>query len=154
MAAAFAAHGLSSSYPRGASRARSYPPLLRRCAVPTERRVSEAKPGVGSAHCGRPPDDPADPRQPTFVPPANFVLDPVPDAALGTLAYATEIVLSLIGGEDRWRTAPRAVPDFGFVILSGALVSVALVLVKPLVVGAWCTLCLASAAVSFAVFAP
>ncbi len=81
------------------------------------------------------------------------LFEPVPDAALGALAYGTEIVLSLIGGEDRWRTAPWVLLAFGFVILSGALVSVALVLIQPLVVGAWCTLCLTSAAVSFAVFA-
>ena len=34
------------------------------------------------------------------------LLEPLPDAALGVLAYLAEIVLSLIGGEDRWRSAP------------------------------------------------
>ena len=63
-----------------------------------------------------------------------------PDAALGVLAYATEIVLSFIGGRERWRTMPWTVLAFGVVILSGALVSVLLIIVQPLVVGAWCTL--------------
>ena len=76
-----------------------------------------------------------------------------PDAALGVLAYATEIVLSFIGGRERWRTMPWTVLAFGVVILSGALVSVLLIIVQPLVVGAWCTLCLASAAISLAIFA-
>lgn len=80
------------------------------------------------------------------------LMELVPDAALGALAYLTEILLSLVGGEDRWRTAPWTVLAFGFVILSGALVSVALVLIQPLVVGAWCTLCLTSAAISFLIF--
>src|SRR5215213_8515644 len=77
----------------------------------------------------------------------------VPDAALGALAYATEIILSLIGGRQKWRTVPWTVLAFGIVILSGALVSVLLILMQAFLVGAWCTLCLASAAISLAVFA-
>ena len=76
----------------------------------------------------------------------------VPDAALGALAYATEIILSLIGGRQKWRTVPWTVLAFGIVILSGALVSVLLILMQAFLVGAWCTLCLASAAISFAIF--
>jgi hypothetical protein len=80
------------------------------------------------------------------------LLEPLPDAALGVLAYLAEIVLSLMGGEDRWRSAPWTVLALGVVISCGALVSVVLVIVQPLVVGAWCTLCLASALVSFVIF--
>ena len=80
------------------------------------------------------------------------LMAPLPDAALGAAAYLAEIVLSLLGGEDRWRSAPWTVLALGFVIACGAAVSVALVIVQPVVVGAWCTLCLASAAVSFAIF--
>jgi hypothetical protein len=40
----------------------------------------------------------------------------------------------------------------GFVIFFGAAVSVVLLIVQPVVVGAWCTLCLGSAFVSFAIF--
>ena len=76
-----------------------------------------------------------------------------PDAALGALAYGTEVVLTLIGGRDRWRTMPWSVLAFGVVILSGALVSVLLILMQAFFVGAWCTLCLASAAISFVIFA-
>jgi vitamin K epoxide reductase family protein len=76
----------------------------------------------------------------------------VPDAALGALAYGAEMVLSLIGDRQKWRTMPWAVLAFGIVILSGALVSVLLILMQAFLVGAWCTLCLASAAISISIF--
>jgi Vitamin K epoxide reductase family len=93
-----------------------------------------------------------DPFFPGGSPKVLHLMEPLPDAALGALAYLTEILLSLIGGEDRWRTAPWTVLALGFVIVCGALVSVVLVIVQPVVAGAWCALCLASAFVSFAIF--
>ena len=93
-----------------------------------------------------------DPFFPDGSPKVLHLMEPLPDAALGALAYLTEILLSLIGGEDRWRTAPWTVLALGFVIVCGALVSVGLVIVQPVVAGAWCTLCLVSALVSFAIF--
>jgi hypothetical protein len=74
------------------------------------------------------------------------------DAALGALAYGAEILLSLIGGRQKWRTMPWTVLAFGVVILSGALVSVLLILMQAFLVGTWCTLCLASAAISIVIF--
>ena len=71
-----------------------------------------------------------------------------PDAALGALAYGTEIVLLSIGGGERWRTRPWTVLALGVVILSGAIVSVLLILMQAFLVEAWCTLCLVSAAIS------
>lgn len=76
----------------------------------------------------------------------------VPDAALGALAYGAEIILSLIGGSQKWRTMPWTVLAFGVVILTGAGVSVLLILMQAFLVGAWCTPCLASAAISLAIF--
>ncbi len=76
-----------------------------------------------------------------------------PDASLGVLAYATEVVLLFIGGRERWRTMPWTVLALGAVILSGAVVSVLLILMQAFLVGAWCLLCLGSAAISFAIFA-
>ncbi len=76
----------------------------------------------------------------------------IPDAALGALAYGAEMVLSLIGGRHKWRTMPWAVLAFGIVIVSGAGVSVLLILMQAFLVGAGCTLCLASAAISLAIF--
>ncbi len=76
----------------------------------------------------------------------------VPDASLGALAYATEVVLLSVGGRERWRTMPWTVLALGVVILSGAIVSVLLILMQAFLVGAWCALCLVSAAVSLAIF--
>jgi len=73
---------------------------------------------------------------------------PVPDALLGTLNYLAEIVLDLIGGEDRWRTRPVVVLAFGALLAAGALVSIGLILMQAFVVGHFCTLCLLSAGLS------
>lgn len=89
---------------------------------------------------------------PFFQSPKVLTFLGIPDAALGALAYATEVVLLFIGGRERWRTMPWTVLALGVVILSGAVVSVLLILMQAFLVGAWCTLCLASAAISFAIF--
>lgn len=75
---------------------------------------------------------------------------PVPDAALGAVTYALEAGLAAVGGTDRWRRDPWLVLAMGGLLALLALASVALVLIQPLVVHAGCTLCLASAAISFA----
>lgn len=93
-----------------------------------------------------------DPFFPQGSPKVLRLMEPLPDAALGALAYGTEVVLSFIGGRDRWRSAPWTVLVFGFVIFSGAFVSVLLMIVQPVVAGAWCTLCLASAVISLTIF--
>lgn len=69
---------------------------------------------------------------------------PVPDAAAGVLAYGVELVLLF---------ARRARVVLGLVLLAGGATSVALIIVQPTVAGHWCALCLASAAVSFALLA-
>ena len=66
---------------------------------------------------------------------------PVPDALAGVLAYATEVVLLL---------TRRGRLLLGIVLCAGGLTSVALIIIQPAVVGAWCALCLASAALSLA----
>lgn len=58
--------------------------------------------------------------------------DPVPDAAAGVAAYATEVVLPL---------ARRGRLVLGLVLAAGGLTSVALIIIiRPAVVGAWCLL--------------
>lgn len=79
---------------------------------------------------------------------------PVPDASLGALAYLSEIALSFIGGRDRWWTMPWTTVALGLVVGLGAVVSVLLMIVQPVVAGAWCTLCLASAFVSLTIVGP
>ena len=93
--------------------------------------------------------------EPLFGSGSRQVLDwthPFPDAALGVVAYTAEIVLSFIGGEDRWRTKPWAVVALGAVITGGAVTSIALIVIQGTAVGAWCTLCLTSAALSLVIF--
>jgi hypothetical protein len=75
---------------------------------------------------------------------SRAVLDlthPVPDAAAGTVAYAAELVLLL---------TRRARTLLALILLAGAITSIALIIVQPTLVGHWCTLCLVSAATSFA----
>lgn len=76
---------------------------------------------------------------------------PVPDAALGAVAYAAEIVTGLAGGTERWRTHPWIVLAFGAVAAALGLVSIALIVMQVAVVRAGCTLCLCSAAISLTV---
>jgi vitamin K epoxide reductase family protein len=77
---------------------------------------------------------------------------PVPDALAGVLAYGLELVLLALGGRDRWRSLPWVCLTLGAVLTGGLFVSIGLVLVQATVVDEWCTLCLASAALSMALF--
>ena len=74
---------------------------------------------------------------------------PVPDAALGAAAYALEALLVLPGGSDRWATRPHLALGFGLLTLAMALGGLVLVLAQAFVIGSFCTLCLASAAISW-----
>jgi len=49
---------------------------------------------------------------------------------------------------------PWTTVALGFVVGSGALVSILLMIVQPVMVGGWCTLCLASAFVSLTIVGP
>ncbi|GAB3861825.1 hypothetical protein GCM10028801_26380 [Nocardioides maradonensis] len=78
---------------------------------------------------------------------------PFPDALLGVLAYAGEAMLVLYAGTPhgrsrRWPALLLEVGAVGF-----ALTGVGLVAVQAFVVHAWCSWCLASAVVSWAILA-
>jgi hypothetical protein len=79
---------------------------------------------------------------------------PIPDASLGALAYALEVVFGVLGGTARWRTAPWLVLGYGAIVGMLGLGSVVLVILQPLAFGAWCSLCLASAAISIGLLGP
>ncbi|HJT20493.1 MAG TPA: vitamin K epoxide reductase family protein [Nitrospira sp.] len=79
---------------------------------------------------------------------------PIPDAAVGAVAYALDAVTGLIGGQDRWRSMPWMVILFGVAVGPLGLVSVLLVIAQPVWLHAWCTLCLLSAAISLAMIGP
>jgi hypothetical protein len=72
---------------------------------------------------------------------------PVPDAALGALAYLADVIAGSIGGRRRWKTSPWAVLAFGFFVGPLGVVSVLLVILQPTYVGAWCTLCMVTAVI-------
>lgn len=79
---------------------------------------------------------------------------PVPDALLGALGYLLDAATGAIGGTGRWKTMPWIVIVFGLAVGPLGIVSIALVVSQPLVVGAWCTLCLASAFISVIMIGP
>lgn len=73
---------------------------------------------------------------------------PVSDAALGAMSYILDVLFGYVGGIHRWRTMPWVVIVFAILIIPLGVVSITLIILQPLSVGSWCTLCLASAAIS------
>jgi hypothetical protein len=71
---------------------------------------------------------------------------PVSDAGLGAATYALEIVTGVIGDKRRWRTMPWLVLLFGFMIVPLGAVSIFFIIIQPVWLGTWCTLCLVAAA--------
>jgi hypothetical protein len=73
----------------------------------------------------------------------------VPDAAFGAWGYLSEAVLGLAGSTRRWQHRPWMVILFGIDVIPLGGISALLVVCQGLIVGAWCTLCLTTAAISF-----
>lgn len=71
---------------------------------------------------------------------------PVSDAGLGAMTYMIEVLMAFMGDQRRWRTMPWMVAAFGIVVVPLGVVSIVLVIMQPVVVGAWCTPCLVTAA--------
>ncbi len=70
---------------------------------------------------------------------------PVPDAGLGATVYLLEVVTGMIGSRRRWRTMPWLVLLFGFLIVPLGVVSITFIIIQPIMLGTWCTLCLIGA---------
>jgi uncharacterized membrane protein len=70
---------------------------------------------------------------------------PISDAGLGAFTYLVELLSGFMGDPRRWRTMPWMVALFGFMVVPLGIVSVGLIILQPVVVGAWCTACLLSA---------
>lgn len=79
---------------------------------------------------------------------------PVSDAALGAFGYLLDAVTGVIGGKERWRTMPWIVIVFGVAVGPLGAISILLVIAQPVLYGAFCTLCLASAVISLAMIGP
>jgi nucleoside-diphosphate-sugar epimerase/uncharacterized membrane protein len=78
---------------------------------------------------------------------------PIPDGALGAIVYTIELVMTWMGGKTRWRTMPWMVLALAITIVPLGVVSIYFVIVQPIVIGTWCTLCLI-AALAMAVMIP
>ncbi|WP_439687751.1 NAD-dependent epimerase/dehydratase family protein [Cupriavidus oxalaticus] len=70
---------------------------------------------------------------------------PVPDAGLGATVYVLEIITGVIGDKRRWRTMPWLVLLFGILIVPLGVVSIFFIIIQPIWIGTWCTLCLVGA---------
>lgn len=70
---------------------------------------------------------------------------PVSDAGLGAFAYTLEMLMGWMGGKERWRTMPWMVLFFFILVVPLGLVHITLVILQPIAVGHWCTICLAAA---------
>lgn len=71
---------------------------------------------------------------------------PIADGALGGIVYMLELVMVWMAGKDRWRTMPWMVLALAILILPLGVVSIYFVIIQPIVIGTWCTLCLIAAA--------
>ncbi len=71
---------------------------------------------------------------------------PISDAGFGSVAYVMESLTGFMGDRARWRTAPWTAVLSALLVLPLGATSIILMVMQPVVVGAWCGLCLISAA--------
>ena len=69
---------------------------------------------------------------------------PVADGGVGTITYMIEILMGAMGGRARWRTMPWMVLLFGIVVVPLGVVSIYFIIAQPIVIGTYCTLCIAA----------
>lgn len=69
----------------------------------------------------------------------------ISDAGLGAVSYLIDALAGAIGGKSRWQTMPWMVLLFSFLVIPPGIVSIVLVMLQPMQVGAWCSLCLIAA---------
>ena len=79
---------------------------------------------------------------------------PISDAGLGAVSYMIEALSGFMGGRNRWRTMPWMVVMFGVLVVPLGIVSIVLVILQPVAVGAWCTLCLVTACAMLIMISP
>ncbi|MBA3511145.1 vitamin K epoxide reductase family protein [Sphingomonas sp.] len=89
----------------------------------------------------------ADPRNGTEEIITSYVskMWPIPDAGLGAISYLLEIVMAVMGTRDRWRTMPWMVTFFGILVIPLGVISIYFIIIQPVLLGTWCTLCLLAA---------
>jgi nucleoside-diphosphate-sugar epimerase len=70
---------------------------------------------------------------------------PIADGGLGALTYVLEVLMGAMGGRDRWRTMPWMVLLFGIAVVPLGVVSIYFIIIQPILIGTYCTLCLMAA---------
>lgn len=70
---------------------------------------------------------------------------PVADGALGAAVYLVEVLMGIMGGRSRWRTMPWMVVLFGIAVVPLGVISIYFIIIQPIVIGTYCTLCLVTA---------
>lgn len=71
---------------------------------------------------------------------------PVADGGLGAMSYMFEILMGVMGSRARWRTMPWMVTLFGIVVVPLGVISIYFIIIQPIVIGTYCTICLLAAA--------
>ncbi|MBA5777546.1 NAD-dependent epimerase/dehydratase family protein [Stappia sp. F7233] len=75
---------------------------------------------------------------------------PVPDAGIGALTYMLEVLVGVVGSAHRWRSMPWLVMLFGLMIVPLGAISIFFIVIQPVIIGTYCTLCLIAAAAMLA----
>lgn len=70
---------------------------------------------------------------------------PVADGGLGAVIYMFEVLMGIMGGRSRWRTMPWMVVLFGIAVVPLGVISIYFIIIQPIVIGTYCTLCLVTA---------
>ena len=70
---------------------------------------------------------------------------PIPDAGLGAYSYMLEVLMGAMGSVKRWRTMPWMVTFFFILVVPLGGVSIVFIIIQPIVIGTYCTLCLLTA---------
>lgn len=79
---------------------------------------------------------------------------PIKDGALGAIGYLLDVVTGAMYGQDRWRTHPWIVIVFGVAVGPLGAGSILLVILQPVMLSAFCTLCLVTAVISVLMIGP
>ena len=70
---------------------------------------------------------------------------PIADAGLGATAYMIEALMGAMGSAKRWRTMPWMVTFFFILVVPLGAVSIGFIIIQPIMIGTYCTLCLIQA---------
>jgi nucleoside-diphosphate-sugar epimerase/uncharacterized membrane protein len=70
---------------------------------------------------------------------------PIPDAGLGATSYMIEALMGAMGTATRWRTMPWMVTFFFILVVPLGGVSIFFIIIQPIMIGTYCTLCLIAA---------